>query len=119
MARLQAKVFDTEGDPHAFSNGLAQILKLGEATVARAVYEPGWRWTTDMREVTGNQTCQLHHLAYAISGELHVLTDEGRTLEVKPGSVYEIPPGHDAWVVGDEPVVVVDWYGATNYAKAS
>jgi class 3 adenylate cyclase len=112
MARLQAKVFDTEGDPHAFSNGLAQIVKLGEATVARAVYQPGWRWTKDMPNVAGSPTCRLHHLGYAISGELGVLTDEGQTLEVREGAVYEIPPGHDAWVIGDRPFVTIDWTSA-------
>jgi class 3 adenylate cyclase len=109
MTRLQARIFDTDGDAHAFSNGLAQIVTLGDATVARGVYQPGWRWTTDMPKLAGSPTCRLHHLGYAISGELHVLTDEGQTLEVKAGAVYEIPPGHDAWVVGDEPFVTIDW----------
>jgi class 3 adenylate cyclase len=112
MARLQARVFDDDGDRHAFSRGVAQIVKLGEATVARGVYQPGWRWTKDMPGIAGSPTCRLHHLGYAISGELHVLTDEGQTLEVKEGSVYEIPPGHDAWVVGDQPFVTIDWTSA-------
>ncbi len=115
MARLQARTFDTDGDRHAFSNGLAQILTLGDATVARAVYEPGWRWSKDMREIAGTTSCRLHHLGYAISGAIHVLTDEGQTLEVQPGSVYEIPPGHDAWVVGDEPFVTIDWTSAQTW----
>src|SRR6185503_19181988 len=104
MPRLQARTFDTDGDRHEFRNGLAQILKLGEATVARGVYQPGWRWSNDMPEIAGSPTCRLHHLGYAISGALHVVMDDGQTLDVESGAVYEIPPGHDAWVVGDEPL---------------
>jgi class 3 adenylate cyclase len=115
MPRLQARIFDSDGDRHAFSNGVAQIVKLGDATVARGVYQPGWRWSTDMPDIAGSPTCRLHHLGYAISGELHVLTDEGQTLDVKTGSVYEIPPGHDAWVVGDEPFVTIDWTSAQTW----
>jgi class 3 adenylate cyclase len=112
MARLQARVFDSDGDRHEFSKGLAQIVKLGDATVARGVYQPGWRWSVDMPEIAGSPTCRLHHLGYAISGTLHVQTDDGQDLEVQPGSVYEIPPGHDAWVVGDQPFVTIDWTSA-------
>ena len=109
MARLQARIFDTDGDRHEFSNGLAQFVTIGEATVARGVYQPGWRWSVDMRELAGTPTCRLHHLGYSISGELRVETDDGQAIDVQPGSIYEIPPGHDAWVVGDEPFVTIDW----------
>lgn len=109
MARLQARIFDIDGAKHEFSHGLAQFVTLGDATVARGVYEPGWRWSVDMPELAGTPTCRLHHLGYAISGALHVETDDGQAIEVQPGSVYEIPPGHDAWVVGDEPFVTIDW----------
>ncbi|HET7180678.1 MAG TPA: adenylate/guanylate cyclase domain-containing protein [Candidatus Limnocylindrales bacterium] len=112
MARLQARVFDSDADRHAFPNGLAQILQLGDTTVARGVYQPGWRWTTDMPEIAGTPTCHLHHLGYAISGGLRVLMDDGQTIDVAAGSVYEIPPGHDAWVLGDEPFVTIDWTSA-------
>ena len=115
MTRLQARIFDTDGDRHAFSHGLAQIVKLGEATVARAVYQPGWRWSNDMREVAHTPTCRLHHLGYAITGALRVETDDGQTLDVAAGAVYEIPPGHDAWVVGDEPFVTIDWTSAQTW----
>jgi class 3 adenylate cyclase len=79
------------------------------------VYEPGWRWSTDMPEIAGSPTCRLHHLGYAISGELHVVMDDGPALDVKSGSVYEIPPGHDAWVVGDQPFVTIDWTSANSW----
>ena len=115
MARLQARIFDSDGDRLTFSRGIAQIVKLGDATVARGVYQPGWRWSTDMPEVAGSPTCRLHHLGYAISGALHVEMDDGQTLDVQTGSVYEIPPGHDAWVVGDQPFVTIDWTSAQSW----
>jgi class 3 adenylate cyclase len=115
MPRLHARTFDNDGDLHTFSHGIAQIVKLGEATVARGVYQPGWRWSTDMPEIAHSPTCRLHHLGYAISGGLHVLMDDGQTLDVEAGSVYEIPPGHDAWVVGDVPFVTIDWTSAHSW----
>ena len=95
-----------------FPHGSAQVLKLDEAVVGRAVYEPGWRWTTAMPEIAGTPTCELHHLGYSISGFMHVVTDDGQELDILPDSIYEIPSGHDAWVVGDEPWVTLEWTSA-------
>ena len=83
--------------------------------MGRAVYEPGWRWSTDMPGIAGTATCQLHHLGYAISGTMHVVTDDGQELDITPESVYEIPAGHDAWVVGDTPWVTVEWTSARTF----
>ena len=115
MPRLQAKIFDTDGDMRSFSHGLTQVVKLGDATVARGVYQPGWRWSEDMPALVHTATCQLHHLGYAISGKLHIETEDGQALEVSPGTVYEIPPGHDAWVVGEAPFVTIDWTSAHSW----
>jgi class 3 adenylate cyclase len=115
MPRLQAKTFAASDDVRTFPNGRGEIVRLDETTVGHGVYEPGWRWSRDMPAISGTATCQLHHLGYAVSGILHVETDDGETLEVQPGSVYEIPPGHDAWVVGDEPFVTVDWTSARTF----
>ena len=84
-------------------------MNLDEATVGQAVWEPGWSWSTDLKPVVGTELCEHHHLGYAISGTLGVKTATGEELEISAGSVYEIPPGHDAWVVGDEPFVTIDW----------
>jgi class 3 adenylate cyclase len=115
MPRLQAKVFDTDGELRTFPLGLTQVVRLGDATVARAVYQPGWRWSEVMPAIVHTETCQLHHLAFAIAGALHAETDDGQKIEVTAGAIYEIPPGHDAWVVGDEPFVTIDWTSAHSW----
>ena len=112
MPRLQSRPFTTPDEVRTFPHGNGRILKLDEAVVGRAVYEPGWRWTTAMPPIAGTPTCQLHHLGYTISGFMHVLADDGQELDILPDSIYEIPSGHDAWVVGDEPWVTLEWTSA-------
>ena len=116
MPRLQARIFDTEGELRTFPNGLTQVVKLGDVTVARAVYQPGWRWSKDMPAIVKTDSCHVHHLAFAIAGALHVETDDGQKIDVSAGAIYEIPPGHDAWVVGDAPFVTIDWTSAHAWA---
>jgi class 3 adenylate cyclase len=115
MPRLQSRPFTAPDEVRMFPHGSGQILKLDESVVGRATYEPGWRWTTDMAAVAGTATCQLHHLGYSISGLMHVVTDEGHELEILPESIYEIPSGRDAWVVGDEPWVTLEWTSAGSF----
>ena len=119
MARLQSKVFDTEGDPHAFSNGLAQILKLGEATVGRFAFEPGWKWSECVKPVAGTDSCQARHVGVVHTGRLAVKHEDGTEVELGPGEAYIIEPGHDAWVVGDERFVGFEFESrsAEEYAK--
>ena len=87
----------------------ADVVHLGEVAVGYAVWQPGWRWSSDLRPLAGTDWCENHHLGYAVSGTLAVLTESGDRLEIHGRSVYEIPPRHDAWVVGDEPFVTVEW----------
>jgi class 3 adenylate cyclase len=115
MPRLQSRPFTTPDEVRTFPYGAADVLKLDEAVIGRAVYEPGWRWTTSMPPIAGTPTCQLHHLGYSISGLMHVVTDDGDELDILPDSVYEIPSGHDAWVVGDEPWVTLEWTSAREF----
>jgi class 3 adenylate cyclase len=116
MPRLQTRSFAEADDLRSFPNGHAAVIQVDETTIGYGVYEPGWRWTTDMPPIAGTATCQLHHLGYAVSGLLHVVTDAGQEIEVRGHSIYEIPPGHDAWVVGDEPFVTIDWRSARTFA---
>jgi class 3 adenylate cyclase len=116
MPRLQARSFAASGDLRAFPNGRTSVLQLDETVVGYGVYEPGWRWSTDMPGIARSATCQMHHVGYAVSGQLHVLTDAGEELDIHGHSVYEIPPGHDAWVVGDEPFTTLDWSSARGWA---
>lgn len=115
MVRLRVRRFDS-GEVRTFPNGYTSVLRLDETVVGYGVYQPGWRWTTDMPAIAGTATCQLRHVGFAVSGVLHVLTDAGDEIEVRERSIYEIPPGHDAWVVGDEPFVTIDWTSARTWA---
>jgi class 3 adenylate cyclase len=112
MVRLQIQSFARSGNTRTFPNGSTTVLELGDNVVGYGVYEPGFRWSEDLAPLAGTSTCQLDHVGYALSGVLHVVTDDGLELDIREHSVYEIPPGHDAWVVGDEPFVSIDWASA-------
>jgi hypothetical protein len=100
-----------------FPHGRAEILKVGGADIGRLILQPGWRWSNDVKPIAGTDLCEAPHMQYHVSGRIHVLMADGTEFEAGPGDVTSLPQGHDAWVVGDEPVVVVDWYGASNYAR--
>jgi len=112
MPRLQYKSFSRPDDFRRFSKGDAELVSLGETTVGRSRWSPGWRWSVDLAPTMGTQSCQVHHLGHSVSGVLHVLMDDGESLDIPPDSIFDIPPGHDAWVVGDEPWVAVEWTSA-------
>jgi class 3 adenylate cyclase len=115
VPRLQSRKFSASDDVRSFPNGYGSVIELGEMPVGYGVYQPGWRWSTDMPAIAGTASCQLHHIGYAVSGRLHVVTDAGLEAEIEAESVYEIPPGHDAWVVGDAPFVTIDWTSARTF----
>jgi hypothetical protein len=119
MPRLQSKRLAAPDDVRTFPTGTAAVVNIGESVVGRAVYEPGWRWSTHMQSIAGTTRCQLHHLGYSISGLMHVVTDDGQAMDIAPDSVYEIPPGHDAWVIGDEPWTTIEWTSARTFGVAA
>ena len=96
--------------------GKIELVKIGGATVGRAVLQPGWRWSTHVKPIVKTKSCEAPHFQYHVSGTLHVLMDDGTEIDCKAGDVSLVPPGHDGWVVGNEPVVMVDFQG---YAKQS
>ncbi|MCW2634292.1 MAG: hypothetical protein JWQ99_659 [Blastococcus sp.] len=115
---------DTEhrsyGEPdevREFPHGRVEILKVGGAEIGRLVLEPGWRWSADVKPIAGTDLCEAPHMQYHVSGRVHVQMADGTEFEAGPGDITSLPQGHDAWVVGNEPAVVVDWYGASNYAR--
>ncbi len=112
MPRLQFKSFAAPDEAPRFPKGSAKIARLDESVIGIATWEPGWRWSTHLAPIAGTPSCQVHHLGYAISGRLHVLMDDGTSLEIPPDSAYEIPAGHDASVVGDEAFVTLEWTSA-------
>lgn len=109
--------FDSPDEVREFPRGRAEIVKVGGAEIGRLTFEPGWRWSNDVKPIAGTDLCEAPHMQYHLSGRVHVRMADGTEFEAGPGDVTSLPQGHDAWVVGDEPVVVVDWYGASNYAR--
>jgi hypothetical protein len=117
MRSTEHKSFTSSDEVRTFEHGKVELLNIGEGTVGRLTLEPGWRWSVDVKPIAGTEWCEAPHFQYQISGRIHVLMADGTEFDINPGDVVSLPSGHDAWVVGDEPAVVVDWYGATNYAK--
>ena len=94
------------------------VVTLDETGVGHALFDPGWRWSVDIAPVVGTKSCQNRHLGYALGGRLHVVMDDGTELEIGPGDAYEIPAGHDAWVVGDETWDTIEWSSARTYGAS-
>jgi class 3 adenylate cyclase len=117
MAKLQRRRFEDSDDVRTPPKTVVKMVELGDRVVAHMTFEPGWRWSVDMSPTAGTKSCQAHHLGIALSGNLHVETNDGISMEVGPGGVYEIPPGHDAWVVGGEPFVTVDFEAMRGFAR--
>jgi|ERR671930_996250 hypothetical protein len=106
-------------ETRTFQNGQVEVLKIGGATIGRYRFEPGWRWSEHVKPIAKTDSCQAHHVGYVLTGRLHVVADDGGEAELGPGEAYEVQPGHDAWVVGDEAVTTVEFTGAERYAKAN
>jgi len=115
--RLQRRRFTEARDVRSIPRGRIEVVELDDWVVGQMTYEPGWRWSVDIRPIAGTDTCQYHHLGFTLSGRLRAQMSDGTELEIGPGDVFEIPPGHDAWVVGDEPWVSVDFEAMRTYGK--
>ena len=117
MAKIAVKNFKAPDEVRTFAKGKVALVKLDEAAIGLATFEPGWRWSTCIKPLANTNSCEAAHLGYQISGTMRIRMDDGTELECKAGDVAFVPPGHDAWVVGNEPVVIVDFQGMPNYAK--
>jgi class 3 adenylate cyclase len=115
MPRLQAKSFAAPDDVRTMPMVRFETVGLDDATVGHCTFEPGWRWSTTIGPLMGVTSCPIRHLGYALSGAVRVVMDDGQTLDVGPDTVFDIPPGHDKWVIGDEPWVTIEW-GASGRA---
>jgi class 3 adenylate cyclase len=116
--QLRRKRFDRPDEVRVVEKARVELVELGELAVGRAIFEPGWRWSEHVKPIAGTESCQVHHIGYVMSGHLHVEMTDGASLDVVGGDAFEIPPGHDAWVIGDEPWVSVDWAGRRLFAKS-
>jgi hypothetical protein len=119
MQQTDHQSFEKPDEVREFPNGRADIIKVSGAEIGRLVLEPGWRWSNDVKPIAGTESCEAPHFQYHLSGKLHIRMDDGTEMVAGPGDVTSLPSGHDAWVEGDEVVVVVDWFGASDYAKGS
>jgi uncharacterized RmlC-like cupin family protein len=114
---MQSRNLDNNPDDvRKFANGKVELANLGDTTIGRITLEPGWKWSNDVKHIVNTNSCQLPHTQYVISGRLRVRMDDGTEQECGPGEALYVPPGHDAWVVGNEPFVAVDFTGMKEYA---
>jgi len=116
MGSMQRKSLDMPDETRTLPNGRTEIWNLGDFVVGRIVFQPGWRWSKDVKPIAQTEWCEYHHLGLILEGTLHYVTPEGLEMEVSPGMLFEILPGHDAWVVGDQPVVQYDFAGMRTFA---
>lgn len=118
-ARMEKKNINNSPDEtRAFENGKIQISKVGGESIGRFVLEPGWKWSTSVKPIVKTDSCQQTHTGYIISGRMKVRMNDGTESEMGPGDVVYVPPGHDAWIVGNEACVGIDFTGAKTYAKS-
>jgi hypothetical protein len=117
MALAEQKAFAKPDETREFDYGRLDLLDIGGSQIGQLTLQPGWRWSLHVKPAAGTQWCEAPHFQYHVAGTLRVQMADGTEFDAKPGEVTALPQGHDAWVVGDEPVVVVDWWGASNYAK--
>jgi hypothetical protein len=117
--RMQKRSFDAPDEQRPAGNGRADIINVGNMALMRLTLQPGWRWSTDVKPIAGTDSCQAPHLQYVVSGRGRIRMDDGTEEEFGPGDVAVVPAGHDAWVLGNEPVVAIDITGSAVWAKPS
>lgn len=118
MSQMVVKKFESPDETRPFvDKGRAELLNFEEGAVGRAIFEPGWRWSEHVKPIAGTDSCEAAHVAYVVSGRLHIAMDDGEAYDLGPGDIAVVPPGHDAWVVGDEACVMLDFRGMGEYAR--
>ena len=119
MASLVRRSFDSPDETRPFENGKGelQVVNVEGGAVGRAIFQPGWKWSEHVKPIAKTDSCQAAHTGYFVSGRMKVVMDNGEEMEYGPGDFAIMDAGHDAWTVGDEPCVVIDWQGFGNYAK--
>ena len=115
-AEVVLKRFETPDEERTFPKGRFELAHLGGMTIGRATYEPGWKWSEDVGAAMGAASCHVEHVGMVVSGVATAAMDDGTVVEMKPGDIFYVPPGHDSWVVGDEPYVSLHFMGADDSA---
>ena len=109
MSNIKIISFNQPYEVKEILNGRIEIIRMISSVISRATFEPGWRWSTSLKFIDKTDSCLRHHFQYHVSGVLKIRMDNGKEITCKPGDFLDIPPGHDAWVEGNEPVVVIDF----------
>jgi quercetin dioxygenase-like cupin family protein len=117
MYEVILKRFDHSDEVRTFDKGRFELVHLGGMTGGRATYEPGWKWSEHVGRALGKKSCDVSHVGMVVSGRATAAMDDGRVIEMKPGDIFYIEPGHDGWVVGNEPYVSIHMMGAADYAS--
>jgi quercetin dioxygenase-like cupin family protein len=117
MYEVILRRFEHPNEERTFDKGKFELVNLGGMTIGRASYQPGWKWSIDVGQSTGAKSCMVEHVGLVLSGRATAAMDAGRIVEMKAGDLFYIAPGHDSWVVGDEPYVSLHFLGAGEYAQ--
>ena len=117
MGTAEHKDFKSPDEVRSFEKGKLELLHIGDGVVGRLTLQPGWRWSEHVKPIAGTEWCEAPHFQYQVAGRMHIVMSDGTEFDSVPGTVSKLPSGHDAWVLGDQDVVVIDWAGAGNYAK--
>ena len=117
MAKMQKKSINSPDETLTFDKGKFELTKIGDASIGKMYLEPGWSWEKCVKPIAKTNSCQAPHTQYMVSGRMKVVMDDGTEDEFGPGDAMVIPPGHNAWVIGNEPVIAVDFTGLKDYAK--
>jgi hypothetical protein len=117
VSRLEAKSHDTPDETRTPAKTRVEVVRLTGYTIGRFIFEPSWRWSECVKPVAGTDSCQVNHVGYAVEGQIVVRLEDGTEQMIRAGDSYTIPPGHDAWVVGDDRFVGIEVMSAEQYAK--
>jgi hypothetical protein len=117
MATLERKNVDAPDETRTFPHGTLKIVRMGDVSLAWGEFQPGWHWAEHIKPLVGTESCQVHHVGHLLSGRIGIRMDDGTEIELGPGDVYDIPPGHDGWVIGDKPAVGLEIAAAEEFAK--
>jgi hypothetical protein len=117
MANVEHKAFTNADETRTFPKGKVELLNIGGGTVGKLTLEPGWRWSEHVKPIAGTEWCEAPHFQYHAAGRIAVKMEDGSEFEAGPGEITALPKGHDAWVVGSEPVVLIDFHGASKFAQ--
>ena len=115
--KAECKNFGKPFEVREFPKGRLELIKVGDAVIGKGIFEPGWHWAKSVQPIVKTNSCHAPHFQYHVSGILHIVMDDGTEFDCRPGDVSMLPAGHDAWTVGNEPAVVIDFQGMIDYAK--